>query len=242
MTGNKPNRQGETVGIVERKQREKDERRRLIFEKTKELILERGLSGFSMQDVADATELSKATLYLYFQNKEAILKEILEDAVNRFEDYVRSRITPTMTGIEALHTLWRSYIEIFGKFQEVFIFTGIKSLIDPVFPFFFHDQETDTNEFPHYRLCALLTAILERGYQDGTLQKTVEPERIAKSVFLIGSSLIEYVARLPRIKRDNKLIIQEMKTIFELILRGLAAPNTDPQVLSLETSVVEQLA
>ena len=57
------------MGVKERKKREKEERRRVILEKTRQLIIENGLYGFSMQDIASAAELNKATLYLYFKNK-----------------------------------------------------------------------------------------------------------------------------------------------------------------------------
>ena len=54
------------MGIADRKQREKEERRTLILKKAKELILERGVDFLSMQEIADSAELSKAALYLYF--------------------------------------------------------------------------------------------------------------------------------------------------------------------------------
>ena len=72
------------MGIAERKTREKEERRKLILDVAKELILARGIPAISMQDIADAAELSKATLYLYFQSKEAILTEILESSASAF--------------------------------------------------------------------------------------------------------------------------------------------------------------
>lgn len=45
--------------ISEQKQRERDEGRRLICDKTKELILEQGLNGFSMRDVARGRGFSR---------------------------------------------------------------------------------------------------------------------------------------------------------------------------------------
>jgi len=98
------------MGIPERKQRERDERRRLIFDKTKELILEQGLNGFSMRDVARETELSKGTLYLYFDNKETLLSAILDEAAETFINFVSERISDRMSGIEALRALWTAGI------------------------------------------------------------------------------------------------------------------------------------
>jgi len=220
------------MGVAERKQREKEERRKLICEKARELILERGIYGFSMQDVANATELSKSTLYLYFENKEAILFAILAEAAESFVSFVQSRITPQMTGIQALHALWKAYIELFGKFQDVFVFTGIMNVLDPSFPFFI-DANTSENELPHYKLYSLITTTLRKGITDGTLRQNIQAERVAKNVMLIGSAIIELATRLPRSQRNETIIIQEMSGIFSIMLRGLAAPGTAEQLLTL---------
>jgi AcrR family transcriptional regulator len=220
------------MGIPERKQRERDERRRLIFDKTKELILEQGLNGFSMQDVARETELSKGTLYLYFENKEALLSALLDEAVGAFLSFVADRISDSMTGIEALRALWSSYMELFGESQDVFIMIGIKNFIDPNFPLNPPTPGEDT-DMPHYHLVKYIVSILQRGLDDGTLSTEISAPQIARSVMLIASAIIDHVAKLPRAKRDTTLIQREMRNVFELMLRGLAAPGTKQAYLTL---------
>jgi AcrR family transcriptional regulator len=50
-----------------------DERDRRIREAAQRLLLERGLHGFSMEDVAEAIEYSKGTVYLHYTSKEDAL-------------------------------------------------------------------------------------------------------------------------------------------------------------------------
>ena len=102
------------MGIEERKTRERENRHDLILRKAKSLILDRGVGSFSMQDIAQASELSKATLYLYFENKEAILVEILQEALSDFTELARLRIPVEGTGLQALPALWETYLELLG--------------------------------------------------------------------------------------------------------------------------------
>src|SRR5262245_36293337 len=57
----------------DRQRRRFAERDRRIREAAQRLLLERGLHGFSMDDVADAIDYSKGTVYLHYTNKEDAL-------------------------------------------------------------------------------------------------------------------------------------------------------------------------
>lgn len=220
------------MGIQERKNREKEERRALILAKAKELILEHGIDALSMQEIADGAELSKATLYLYFQSKEAILQEILAESASAFVEYVESRISPESTGIEALRTLWASYMSLYGDSHEVFVLTGINNFLDPGFLLDLGRTSADL-QTPPGRMLSMIAAVLERGIADGTLKTDLKPLKLARTVILIATAIIDTVARLPRPARDSRIIMTEMRNTFELLIRGLAADGTDRSLLVL---------
>lgn len=60
------------MGIAERKEREKRQRKELILEAARKLFQERGFLNVTISDLAEAAELSIGTLYLYFKNKDDI--------------------------------------------------------------------------------------------------------------------------------------------------------------------------
>jgi AcrR family transcriptional regulator len=68
---------------AERQRRQFEERDRLIREAAQRLLLERGLHGFSMEDVADAIEYSKGTVYLHYTSKEDALAASCADRVGQ---------------------------------------------------------------------------------------------------------------------------------------------------------------
>lgn len=65
-----------------------DEQREMILAKAAHLFARGGYPGTSMHQVAEATGLSKATLYHYFRDKYALLVDIAEGHVSRLEALV----------------------------------------------------------------------------------------------------------------------------------------------------------
>ncbi len=220
------------MGTAERKAREKEERRELILKKATRLILKKGVDAVSMQDIAAECELGKATLYLYFPGKEAILEAIFINASSRFIEYVEMRLSAFSSGLESIRTLWMSYLDIYGESIDIFVLIGIKNYIAPGFPLV--SLPTDSRfKTPAGRLITLIADVLARGVADGTLDSQIESEKVARTIIMITTGIIENVARLPREQRKSDLIKAEMKSTFEIILRGLAANGTDRSLLEL---------
>jgi len=60
------------LGIQERKEREKHMRKQQIQDVAKKVFLEKGFSSATMEDIAQASELSVSTVYLYFRTKDEL--------------------------------------------------------------------------------------------------------------------------------------------------------------------------
>ena len=65
------------------------DQRALILARAAELFADRGYTATTMNDVAAACEVSKATLYHYVRDKHALLAEIALDHVQRLQALVR---------------------------------------------------------------------------------------------------------------------------------------------------------
>jgi AcrR family transcriptional regulator len=68
------------MGIVERKEREKIERRQQILDAARKLFLEQGFEKTSIRNIADAIEYSPATIYLYYKDKNELLFALHQEA------------------------------------------------------------------------------------------------------------------------------------------------------------------
>lgn len=230
MTGGQ--NQEEYVGIAERKEREKEERRSLILSTTRDLILEKGLATVTMVDIAKKCELSKAALYLYFPSKEAILSELFYASASYFLSYVSSKITEEDTGILAIRKLWMSYIEIFGESSDIIVLFGATNIISPEYPYVIDESPEGQKKEP-FKLFRLIEEILARGVKDGTLDSSINPGAVARTIIMITGGIVENVARLPIELRKEKIILSEMKTTFEIVLRGVASATCDRSLLVL---------
>ena len=69
------------MGIAERKKREKSERRNHIKNAANKVFLEKGLTSATMEDIANASELSLSTVYLYFKTKDGIFASIILESL-----------------------------------------------------------------------------------------------------------------------------------------------------------------
>ena len=87
------------MGITERKEREKTERKALIMNCARELIITMGAKAVSMTDIARKAELSKATLYLYFPGKELLFRELSKTEQEEFISFFRNRLTPGLSAL-----------------------------------------------------------------------------------------------------------------------------------------------
>lgn len=68
------------MGIIERKEREREEMQQLILDAARALFLENGFEKTSIRAIADVIEYSPATIYLYFKDKNEIFYELHEQA------------------------------------------------------------------------------------------------------------------------------------------------------------------
>ena len=72
-----------------------------ILEGTKSLIAQAGISGLSMIEIADHSQVSRATLYNHFRDKDAVLAALLASEVSRICTQATSAGTPA-DALEAL--------------------------------------------------------------------------------------------------------------------------------------------
>jgi AcrR family transcriptional regulator len=76
------------VGVAERREREREQLRAAIIDAARDLLLEQGLQGLSMRAIADRVEYSPATIYLYFRDKDDLIREVVQTGFERLSGAV----------------------------------------------------------------------------------------------------------------------------------------------------------
>lgn len=81
------------MGITERREREKEMLRTRIVEAARDILSEHGLGGFSMREIARRIEYSPATIYLYFQGKDDLIRAVVLEGLRLLSASVREAVT-----------------------------------------------------------------------------------------------------------------------------------------------------
>jgi AcrR family transcriptional regulator len=108
------------MGIPERKEREKEQRRNDILDAAEEVFFKKGIEPSTMDEVAEKAELSKGTLYLYFKSKEDIRFAIFQRGAWVLNQLMQQNIEKVRSGKDQLVTLGQTFITFSHQYQNYF--------------------------------------------------------------------------------------------------------------------------
>jgi AcrR family transcriptional regulator len=80
------------VGVAERREREREQLRNQIVEAARDLLLEQGLGALSMRAIAERIEYSPATIYLYFRDKDELIREVVRTGFARLTETIAGEL------------------------------------------------------------------------------------------------------------------------------------------------------
>jgi len=83
----------------------KDERRQAVLNAALDEFFERGFAATRMDDIARRVGLSKGTLYLYFDSKEALFISLLETAAIPNVEMIEKLSATALSAADAIHSL-----------------------------------------------------------------------------------------------------------------------------------------
>jgi AcrR family transcriptional regulator len=102
-----------------------DDQREAILARAAHLFATRGYSATSMNEVAEACGLSKATLYHYYRDKDALLFAIADSHVERLQGIVAQAVAEAPDPAERLRVLVRLFVAEYADAQDAhWVLTG----------------------------------------------------------------------------------------------------------------------
>ena len=88
----------------------------LIQEKAIEMIVKHGLDGFSMQKLAKAANVSPATLYIYYKDRDDLITQLATNISNRLMETSLKGMHPKMSFADGLELQWKNRMEFYLKY------------------------------------------------------------------------------------------------------------------------------
>ena len=86
-----------------------------ILEAAAQIFRQKGFHGASMNDIADAVNLQKASLYHHVSSKQEILLEILDRALQLLLERISSITTQSIPADKKLRLMVREYMQILAE-------------------------------------------------------------------------------------------------------------------------------
>lgn len=109
------------MGIKERKEREKNARKASIVKAAMEVYVKEGYHAATMEKIAGAAELSRATLYLYFKTKDEIFVHAIVMQSQYFAGLLEELYSHRKEkGEKILEALWGCFKKLYQKDPVIF--------------------------------------------------------------------------------------------------------------------------
>ncbi len=108
------------MGLLERRGKEKDGRRKLILKSARSLFLEKGFNNVTVDEIAKFSELGKGSIYLYFNSKEEIYAQVLLNDIEKFNQYTSGLFNEKKSAADLLVEFSYTYTDFFLNDSELF--------------------------------------------------------------------------------------------------------------------------
>jgi AcrR family transcriptional regulator len=197
--------------------RRKDARPTEILEAALAVFAERGFAATRMDDIAERAGVTKGTIYLYFESKEAVFRSLVQQsigaAIGQFTDAARRYDGSTS---ELLRNILRGIGQFICNTDRVVLPKIILAEAGnfPALAEFYRHEVID-------RGLGLLQSIISRGIAGGEF-RSVEPQHAARlciAPLLLGAIWRTTFARFDAAPYDLNALIE---THIDVLLRGLS--------------------
>lgn len=158
------------MGIAERREREKEALRTRIVEAARDIVSEDGLDALSMRAIAERIEYSPATIYLYFRDKEELLREVVAAGFERMAEGVQREMREAEAGDDPVlrhRCLGRAYakfgLENTAYFRVMFELPGVAQMDCPA------ECAPDVHEFHDESAWEALVSTVQGAMDEGLI-------------------------------------------------------------------------
>lgn len=176
------------MGIQERKEREKEQRREEILNAAQQVFFEKGLQNSTMDEIAELAELSKGTLYLYYGSKEDLYLAVMLRGFDILHEQIAEVEKQTPQPAEAMWLMGKAYYDFFEKhrnFFRMFHFLQYPGLHKQVSPEMMESCNGQTQ-----KTWKLMIDVFRRGIEEGTFRRDINPVEAAVILWSNANSIL----------------------------------------------------
>ncbi len=202
----------------------KTSKKNLILENALVLFLKNGIHVVSMDDIASACGISKKTIYIHFENKSDLLKQLLRIQIVKFNSGLRNYPRVSSNAIVELQIL----------------FSCIKETLSFISPTFFNDLKKRYSEgffelikFRDNSIFPFLEKNIKRGQSEKIYKKELNIEDVLASYNIVYHLLITDSFFMDIEKGERAINFLNRLFIYSLVsVKGFKILNNKPIQIS----------
>lgn len=175
---------GRTIDMQDKKEALANFHRSNILAAAEKLFSENGIEGTTMDNIAKAAQYSKATLYVYFRNKEEIISSITLISMRLFKAYITEALSEETDFFKQYYSLCNSIVA-FHREHPLYFEALLKEInVDlelaetpPVYHDIYQAGE-DINQ--------VIGSLFEKGISQGCVRNDI---RILETIYIFWASI-----------------------------------------------------
>jgi AcrR family transcriptional regulator len=218
------------MGLEERRKREKEQRRGEILNAARKLFFERGFKEVTVANIAKKAELSKGSIYLYFNSKEEIYTHILFSDIEKFNKKSAHLFQNGKSATELILELACIYIDFFLNDRELFRI---------MMNFMLHTEEMNLDASVNERIIEatnntvkVIETFLQRGIEQGEFPADINIRQNRNAIWGFLNGIISLHAFTGKEVNKEERIRSTVKRSLGIFIHGLKGYRKSDEMVS----------
>lgn len=191
--------------------RTKAKRKNLIVDNAYRMFIDNGISATSMNDIAEACDITRRTIYNYFDSKSELLNYLMIELTEEIDNDFHMRYDNTINAVENMRNLLRRNFESYYIHMETFLFiTQVRMHLS------YSDLDVsyeDRSNSMHRAFISEFEDLISIGYEDESMsRKEIDMYDISKMIY---QSLYGYLTNITIETKIKKEIYDKKCRNFE---------------------------
>jgi AcrR family transcriptional regulator len=207
------------MGLEERRRREKEQRRSVIVNAARKLFFEKGFKYVTVDNIAKKSELSKGSIYLYFNSKEEIYTHILFSDIEKFNKKSAHLFQDSKSATELILEFACIYFDFFLNDRELFRI---------MMTFMLHTEDMNLAESVNEHIIEvtnntikIIETILQRGIEQCEFPADINVRQCRNALWGLLNGIISLHLFTGKEANREERIRTTIKGSLEIFIKGL---------------------
>jgi AcrR family transcriptional regulator len=203
------------MGILERKEKQKLEIRKLILDASIKLFSDEGFGNVTIRKIADLIEYSPTTVYLYFKDKDEIYTALHDIGFQKMSEFNRN-LASINNPLLRLHKMGENYLQFGMENPEFYNLMFIMGEPMKVI------TEMGCDWVPGDAAIGVLKATVTECMEKGYIAKT-DPQLVSLSVWSFVHGLVSLALRerMEKFVPQKEMLMQVMKESLNWFINNI---------------------